>query len=90
MILYQKFKKNVKKLVYVIIFRFIINGFANGQFGEVWWFYCSENSTEIDRYVAYDYTERHWLIGNLARTSGTERGVFRYPVMAGHNADSDI
>jgi hypothetical protein len=65
-------------------------GFANGQFGEVWWFYCSENSTEIDRYVAYDYTERHWLIGNLARTSGTERGVFRYPFMAGHNADSDI
>ena len=65
-------------------------GFANGQFGEVWWFYCSENSTEIDRYVAYDYTERHWLIGDLARTSGTERGVFRYPFMAGHNADSDI
>jgi hypothetical protein len=58
-------------------------GVANGQFGEIWWFYCSENSTEIDRYVAYDYTERHWLIGNLARTSGTERGVFRYPFMSG-------
>jgi len=64
--------------------------FANGQYGEVWWFYCSEDSTEIDRYVAYDYKEGHWLIGNLSRTSGVQRGVFLYPLMAGHNADSDI
>ena len=64
--------------------------FANGQYGEVWWFYCSESSTEIDRYVAYDYKEGHWLIGNLSRTAGVQRGVFRYPFMAGHNSDSDI
>lgn len=65
-------------------------GFANGQFGEIWWFYCSSDSTEIDRYVAYDYKEGHWLIGELSRTSGVPRGVFKYPFMAGHNADSDI
>ena len=65
-------------------------GFANGQFGEIWWFYCSGDSTEIDRYVAYDYKEGHWLIGELSRTSGVPRGVFKYPFMAGHNADSDI
>jgi len=64
--------------------------FANGQYGEVWWFYCSEGATEVDRYVAYDYKEGHWLIGNLSRTSGVQRGVFRYPFLAGHNADSDI
>lgn len=63
---------------------------SNGQFGEIWWFYPSSNSTEIDRYVAYDYLENHWLIGELSRTSGVERGVFRYPFYAGHNADSDI
>ena len=63
---------------------------ANGQYGEIWWFYCSSNSTEIDRYVAFDYKENHWLIGDLSRTSGVSRGVFRYPFMAGHNADSDI
>jgi len=63
---------------------------ANGQYGEIWWFYCSSDSTEIDRYVAYDYKENHWLIGELSRTSGVQRGVFRYPFMAGHNADSDI
>lgn len=63
---------------------------ALGQYGEIWWFYCSSNSTEIDRYVAFDYKENHWLIGELSRTSGVERGVFRYPFMAGHDADSDI
>lgn len=63
---------------------------ANGQYGEIWWFYCSSNSTEIDRYVAFDYKENHWLIGELSRTSGVQRGVFRYPFMAGHDADSDI
>lgn len=63
---------------------------ANGQYGEIWWFYCSSSSTEIDRYVAYDYKENHWLIGDLSRTSGIQRGVFRYPFMAGHNDDSDI
>ena len=39
--------------------------FNNGQFGEVWWFYCSGDSLEIDRYVAFDYKEQHWLIGSL-------------------------
>ena len=65
-------------------------GFANGQYGEIWWFYCSSSSNEIDRYVAFDYKENHWLIGNLARTSGVQRGVFKYPFLAGHNADTDI
>jgi hypothetical protein len=63
---------------------------ANGQYGEIWWFYCSSNSTEIDRYVAFDYKENHWLIGELSRTAGVQRGVFRYPFMAGHDADSSI
>ena len=57
--------------------------FTNGQFGEIWWFYCSSSSTEIDRYVALDYKENHWLIGNLSRTSGAPRGVFEYPMLMG-------
>ena len=55
--------------------------FTNGQFGEIWWFYCSENSNEIDRYVALDFKEGHWLIGNLSRTAGASRGVFTYPML---------
>ena len=59
----------------------------NGQFGEIWWFYASANSTEIDRYVVFDYKEQHWLIGNLSRTSGVQRGVFKYPFMTNASVD---
>lgn len=62
--------------------------FANGQYGEVWWFYCSGGANEIDRYVAFDYKEGHWLIGNLSRTSGVQRGVFRYPFLSGEYAQT--
>ena len=27
---------------------------------EVWWYYCSESSEEIDRYVIYNYLEKTW------------------------------
>jgi len=55
---------------------------SNGQNGEVWWFYCSANSNEIDSYVAYDYQDNHWLMGKLDRTAGVDRGVFRAPIWA--------
>ena len=57
-------------------------GFVNGTHQEVWWFYPSNASTEVDRYVAYDMMEKHWLIGNLSRTAGVSRGVFAYPILA--------
>lgn len=55
----------------------------NSQYNEVWWFYPSANSNENDSYVAWDYVENHWTIGTLARTAGTDRSVFRNPVMVG-------
>ena len=61
--------------------------FTNGQFGEIWWFYASGSSTEVDRYVAFDYKENHWLIGSLSRTSGASRGVFEYPMLMGSGGD---
>lgn len=57
----------------------------NAQFNEVWWFYPSANSNENDSYVAWDYVENHWTIGTLARTAGTDRSVFRNPIMIGAN-----
>ncbi|MAY05555.1 MAG: hypothetical protein CMB25_08190 [Euryarchaeota archaeon] len=65
-------------------------GMVNGANSEVWWFYCSSNATEPDRYVAYDFVDNHWLIGNLARSSGVGRGVFRYPMMAEHTTKANI
>ena len=63
-------------------------GFSNTEFSEVWWFYPSANSLEIDRYVAFDLLENHWLIGNLSRTGGVPRGVFRTPLMGGELAET--
>ena len=55
---------------------------TNGQNGEVWFFYPSSASNEVDRYVAYDYKEGHWIFGSLDRTCGVDRGVFRTPIWA--------
>lgn len=60
-------------------------GFVNGTHQEIWWFYPSNNSTETDRYVAYNFMENHWLVGELQRTAGVSRGVFAYPILAGKN-----
>lgn len=53
---------------------------ANQQYNEIWWWYPSEGSNEIDRYVSYNYKENHWSIGQLSRTAGVDRGVFRRPI----------
>lgn len=52
----------------------------NSQFGEIWWFYPSGGSNEVDKYVTFDYKENHWGIGELARTTGIDSGVFRHPI----------
>lgn len=58
-----------------------------GTENEIWWFYPSEASTEPDKYVAYDYGEDHWIIGTLSRTSGVDRGAFRFPFMCDTSAN---
>lgn len=52
------------------------------EFNEMWWFYCSAASDDVDRYVSFNYLENHWTIGNLARTAGVPRGVFANPILA--------
>lgn len=53
----------------------------NTEFGEVWWFYPSGSSSEIDRYVVWNFHENHWSIGSLSRTCGVDKNVFNYPMM---------
>ena len=53
---------------------------TNQQYNEIWWWYPSEGSNEIDRYVSYNYKEGHWSIGQISRTAGVDRGVFRRPI----------
>lgn len=55
-------------------------GGTNAQFNEVIWFYCSASSTEIDRYVIYNYSENIWYFGQLERTAWIDAVVNQYPV----------
>ena len=55
---------------------------TNEGFNEVWWFYCSANSTSIDRYVVYNYLEKVWYYGTMARTAWIDSGFNPYPVAA--------
>lgn len=53
---------------------------VNADWSEIWWFYPSAVSTEIDRYVAYNYAENHWMTGELDRTAGVPIGGFPSPI----------
>jgi hypothetical protein len=55
---------------------------TNEGFNEVWWFYCSANSYTVDRYVVYNYLERIWYYGTMARTAWLDSGLRDYPVAA--------
>lgn len=57
---------------------------TNEGFNEVWWFYCSTNSTAIDKYVIYNYAEDIWYYGTLGRTAWIDSGLRDYPVAAGY------
>jgi len=54
-------------------------------FNEVWWFYCTANSTVIDAYVVYNYVEDIWYYGSLARTAWLDSGLRNYPQAATYN-----
>ena len=51
-------------------------------FNEIWWFYCSANSTVVDRYVVYNYLENLWFYGNLERSAWLDSGLRPYPLAA--------
>jgi hypothetical protein len=55
---------------------------TNEGFNEVWWFYCSANSTAVDRYVIYNYLEKIWYYGTLGRTAWLDSGLRDYPLAA--------
>jgi hypothetical protein len=58
---------------------------TNEGFNEVWWFYCSANSTAVDRYTVFNYVENIWYYGNMARTAWLDSGLLSYPIAATYN-----
>ena len=59
---------------------------TNEGFNEVWWFYCSANSTTIDKYVIYNYLEKIWYYGTMERTAWLDSGLLPYPIAANYNS----
>ena len=53
---------------------------TNEGYNEVWWFYCSANSNQIDRYVVYNHLEKIWSYGNLQRTAWLDSPLREYPL----------
>ena len=59
----------------------IFSGTVEG-FNEIWWFYCSANSTVVDSYVVYNYQDDIWYYGSLGRTAWIDSTSLTYPLSA--------
>lgn len=57
---------------------------TNEGFDEVWWFYCSEGSNTVDRYVVFNYTDKIWYYGTLDRTAWLDTPLRNNPVATGY------
>ena len=60
----------------------------NSEFSEILWFYPSSSAndntnTQIDKYVAYNYLEKVWYYGTLARDAWIDRGIRDLPQATG-------
>ena len=55
---------------------------TNEGFNEVWWFYCSADSNTVDKYVVFNYLEKVWYYGTMARTAWLDSGVLDFPIAA--------
>jgi len=72
----------------------LINAGLNNLFGEINWFYCTENSTVVDRVVTFNYQESSaerpiWTTGTLDRTTWQDSSVFGKPHATDYDADSN-
>lgn len=47
---------------------------TNEGYNEVWWQYCSANSTVIDRYVIFNYLDNVWYYGDWDNYAGNNQG----------------
>mgnify|MGYP003109147202 FL=1 len=52
----------------------------NIKFNEIWWFYPSAGSDDIDKYIIYNYIDNNWSIGTLGRTAWVDSNIFANPL----------
>jgi len=58
---------------------------GNSGYNEVWWFYCSESTTTVDRYVIYNYLDKVWYSGTMSRSAWLDSGTRPFPLAADYN-----
>ncbi len=58
---------------------------SNEAYSEIWWFYPSTGSVVVDSYVVYNYLDRVWYYGTMARTAWLDSGIRDYPMSAEYN-----
>lgn len=62
----------------------VVSG-TNERYNEVWWFYPSQDSDEIDRYAVYNYLEKLWYYGTIDRTAWLDSHIKSYPIATANN-----
>ena len=81
----QTLKCDLRQFIYndinVLQYEQIFGG-TNEGFNEAWWFYCSDGSTTVDKYVIYNYLENVWYYGTMARTAWLDSGLYSVPIAA--------
>ena len=61
---------------------------SNEGYNEVWWFYCSTDSTAIDKYVIYNYLDKVWYYGSMSRTAWLDSSIRQYPMATNYDASA--
>jgi hypothetical protein len=61
---------------------------TNEEWNEIWWFYPSAQSNENDSYVIYNYIEKVWYYGMMARTAWMDSQLYTSP-LASNNPTPD-
>lgn len=57
---------------------------SNEGYHEIWWFYPSEGSNQVNRYVVYNYMEKIWYYGSMERTAWLDNPLRTYPQAVGY------
>jgi hypothetical protein len=62
---------------------------TNEEWNEIWWFYPSAESDANDSYVIYNYVEKIWYYGAMARTAWMDSQLFTSPLASSNDLDLD-
>jgi len=63
---------------------------SNRMFDEVFWFYATADSEEVNKYVKFNYTEGTWDIGSLSRTAWVDYGIHDNPRGCGVTGGANV